>query len=311
MSAFFKKPEATPVSQIEWNPEHPRAKTDLADLIESISTVGVIQPVTISKDGKLLAGKRRMAAVVRLGLETIPTFTVDLDKVGQEIATIDDNILHLPLNSLEYDEAMFRRKVLYEEKYPETRAGVAGQAQSGVPSFTEDAAKKLDLSRKSIEMAVNRAKLATPKVKEARASGVLAPSKVNEIVTLDPILQDEILPLVEKKSYSEVRDMVKRVKDIGLEETIKEMAEESAKTVSQADVLDRDLSRVQKELTNMLTSQAPLGIGTKDKVVKRTRGVMRLMRTFLGRVKHEQDMKGTGATVAVPPPYLPGNEQAL
>ncbi len=307
MSAFFKKPEATPISNIIWNAEHPRAKTDLADLIESISTVGVIQPITISKDGRLIAGKRRMAAVVRLGLDFIPTFTVDLDNIGQEIASIDDNILHLPLNSLEYDEALYRRKFLYEQKHPDTRAGVAGAAQSGTPSFTEDAAKKLDISRKSVEMAVNRAKLATPKVKQAREGG-LAPSKVNEIVTLDPMLQDEILPLLENKSYSEVRDMVKRVKDIGLEDTIKEMQSE-AKMVSHGEVLDRELSRVQKELSTILTSQSPLGIAPRDKVVKRTRGVMRMMRAFLGRVKHESDLKGMPAQSTA---YHPSsNEQAL
>ncbi len=288
MSAFFKKPEPTPISNITWDANHPRAKSDLADLIESISTVGIIQPVTISKDGKLLAGKRRMAAAVRLGLDTVPTFIVDLDTVGEEIASIDSNILQLPFNSLEFDEAMYRRKFLYEQRFPETKAGIAGQIQPGTPSFTEDVAKKLDISRKSIELAVNRAKYATPKVKQARAQG-LAPSKVNEIVTLDPMMQDEILPLLENKSYAQVKDLVRRVKDIGLEDTIKLMNE--PKVTARGEVLDRELVRVQKELTDMLTQQSSLGIGTRDKVVKRTRGVMRLMRTFLTRVKHESDLK--------------------
>lgn len=286
MTAFFKKPEPMPVTDIQWNPEHPRAKTDLADLIGSISAVGIIQPITVSKDGKLLAGKRRLAAAVQLGLTAVPAFMVDLDQVEEEIASIDDNIMHLPLNSFEYDEAMFRRKVLYESKYPNTRAGVAGAVKSDVPAFTEDAAKRLDVSRKSVELAVNRAKLATPKVKEARAKG-LAPSKVNEIVTLDPLLQDEVLPLLDGKSYGQVKDIIKRIKDAGLEEAIKEMHSKPVSPV--AETLDRVLAHTQKEFTNALRVQASFGIGPRDKVVKRTRGVMRLMRSFLVRVKHESE----------------------
>lgn len=272
------------INEIKFDKKSPRFGTDVTELAASIMEVGVLQPVLLNKAGKLLAGKRRLAAALQLGMREIPAYRVEFDSMHEELATIDENLMQLPLNSIEFDEAMYRRKVIFEEKFPLTRAGVAGGAKSEQQSFTTETAEKLDLSRKSIELAVNRAKLATPKVKQAREGG-LASSKVNEIVTLDPKLQDEVLTLVEGKSYSEVKDLVKRIKDNGLEEAIRTMqSHEGAPHVS---TVDHGLTRLQKELTATLSFEGKLGIPPKDKIVKKTRAVMRLMKAFVVRVKSE------------------------
>lgn len=278
------KSSMVPINELKFDKKSPRFGTDVTELVASIREVGILQPVLLNKAGKLLAGKRRVAAALHLGMREIPAYRVEFDSTHEELATIDENLMQLPLNSIEFDEAMYRRKVIFEEKFPQTRAGVAGGAKSEQPSFTTETAEKLDLSRKSVELAVNRAKLATPKVKEAREQG-LASSKVNEIVTLDPKLQDEVLTLVEGKSYSEVKDLVKRVKENGLEDAIRTM--QSSAAAPHISTVDHGLTRLQKELTLTLEHQGKLGIPPKDKIIKKTRAVVRLMKAFMVRVKSE------------------------
>lgn len=68
-----------PVDGIRPNPEQPRSRFDeesLQELADSITEVGVLQPVVVSRDEDgnhyLIAGERRWRAARRAGLETIP-----------------------------------------------------------------------------------------------------------------------------------------------------------------------------------------------------------------------------------------------
>ncbi|HJQ76006.1 MAG TPA: ParB/RepB/Spo0J family partition protein [Acidimicrobiia bacterium] len=68
-----------PVDGIKPNPDQPRSHFDedsLQELADSITEVGVLQPVVVSRDDAgnhyLIAGERRWRAARRAGLETIP-----------------------------------------------------------------------------------------------------------------------------------------------------------------------------------------------------------------------------------------------
>jgi len=50
---------------------------DLSELKESIKTLGLINPITIDKTGRLLAGKRRFAAMKELGWDECPVYSID------------------------------------------------------------------------------------------------------------------------------------------------------------------------------------------------------------------------------------------
>ena len=49
---------------------------DLQGLAESIREFGLLRPVLITRDGRLIAGRRRLEACKRLGWETIPVIVV-------------------------------------------------------------------------------------------------------------------------------------------------------------------------------------------------------------------------------------------
>jgi ParB family chromosome partitioning protein len=56
-----------------------RVRQDLGDiegLAESIGDIGLLHPITITDEGKLLAGQRRLEAARRLGWDTVPVRVV-------------------------------------------------------------------------------------------------------------------------------------------------------------------------------------------------------------------------------------------
>lgn len=90
-----------------------RHRTDLGDipgLAASIEVEGLLQPLTITPDGVLVCGRRRLAAIVLLGWRTVNVWVRSgiSDRLGQLVAERDDNLLHKPLTARE-------AAALYEE----------------------------------------------------------------------------------------------------------------------------------------------------------------------------------------------------
>lgn len=63
----------------------------LDDLVESIREVGLLHPLVVDGHGNLIAGERRLAACVRLGMRDIPTTIVHLDEAQVLRAERDEN----------------------------------------------------------------------------------------------------------------------------------------------------------------------------------------------------------------------------
>ncbi|QDZ14197.1 ParB N-terminal domain-containing protein [Humibacter ginsenosidimutans] len=90
-----------------------RHRADLGDipaLAASIEQEGLLQPLTITPDGVLVCGRRRLAAIVLLGWRTVNLWVRSgiSDRLGQLVAERDDNLLHKPLTARE-------QAALYEE----------------------------------------------------------------------------------------------------------------------------------------------------------------------------------------------------
>ncbi len=97
-----------PVNQIEANPFQPRGNIeneDLDELIGSIQTHGIIQPITVRKIGydqyQIISGERRARAAIQAGLKKVPAFVrVANDQNMLEMALIE-NIHRENLNAVE------------------------------------------------------------------------------------------------------------------------------------------------------------------------------------------------------------------
>lgn len=65
---------------------------DLEELKQSITENGIIQPISISGDMRLLAGGRRYTACTELGFTTIPAIVLDVDDLGAKEIELLENI---------------------------------------------------------------------------------------------------------------------------------------------------------------------------------------------------------------------------
>jgi ParB/RepB/Spo0J family partition protein len=54
---------------------------DIESLAANIKELGLLHPIVVRPDGRLIAGERRMAACIRLGWKSVPVTYVDLKEV--------------------------------------------------------------------------------------------------------------------------------------------------------------------------------------------------------------------------------------
>ena len=102
------------IVQIVPNPYQPRDRFDeesLVALAESISEVGVIQPIIVreaTEGYEIIAGERRWRAAQRAGLRSIPTLVRSADDKGALEAAVVENVHRQDLNALE-EAAAYRQ----------------------------------------------------------------------------------------------------------------------------------------------------------------------------------------------------------
>lgn len=106
-----------PISEIIYNPNQPRVfgKEDVEDLVDSISRLGLLEPILVRKDLDqyvLVAGERRLKAATKLGWNEIPAVVTDANPdVCYEMA-LAENEKRKSLNPWEVGRAVdYLRKV--------------------------------------------------------------------------------------------------------------------------------------------------------------------------------------------------------
>ena len=68
--------ERLPVDAIRVGKRHRKDMGDIAGLAASIADIGLLHPITVDEDGRLLAGARRLAACKLLDWKEIPVNVV-------------------------------------------------------------------------------------------------------------------------------------------------------------------------------------------------------------------------------------------
>lgn len=95
-------------------------RTDLGDLgplKESITGLGLLQPITITPDGTLVCGRRRLAAIRELGWPTVKVWVRSgiSGRLNALLAWQDENTLHKPLSVLEAAELYRELRLVMDE----------------------------------------------------------------------------------------------------------------------------------------------------------------------------------------------------
>ena len=102
------------ISAIIPNPTQPRTQFDdeaLQELASSIRQLGVIQPITVKKQGEqyiIISGERRWRASQIVGLETLPAYIREADDENLHAMALVENIQRQDLNAIEIALGMQR-----------------------------------------------------------------------------------------------------------------------------------------------------------------------------------------------------------
>lgn len=159
-----------PIRSIRVPRERKRAVVEhvVEDLAESIAAIGLLEPIVVTSNGRLIAGLHRLLAHRKLGRDKILARVLTTGSLQEELVEIDENLIRAELSILEQGEHLRRRKQIYESLYPQTAHGVAGGLAGGrgraaqqakdrspaVPSFALDAGRRTGVSERHVQQAV-------------------------------------------------------------------------------------------------------------------------------------------------------------
>src|SRR6478609_6510730 len=126
-----------PIHEIDTSPFQPRTLFDddrIEELCQTIKTHGVIQPIVVrvkNNTFELIAGERRLRAVKKLGLETIPAIVRDFnDSQAASIALIE-NLQREGLTAIE-EAAAYQQLIEMHDLTQESLAQRLGKSQSTI-----------------------------------------------------------------------------------------------------------------------------------------------------------------------------------
>lgn len=197
------------------------SKEKAEQLKESINEIGLLNPVLVSEDHVLISGLHRIEACKALGWEKVEAKKVSYDEIDREIAEIDENLVRAELTVLERAEHLMRQKELYEAKHPETKKGqygykgreVVSKPENEIISFSEDVAKKIGVSTRTVQLEIALAKNIQPEIREALKSTPIANKyrDLHNLSRMQPEMQQKVAEKVVKDKINAVDDAMRLV----------------------------------------------------------------------------------------------------
>ena len=164
------------IDRIQVNSGRREALPDaVRELADSISAVGLLNPITVDRDYILIAGLHRLEAAKLLGWAEIECNVSSLEGLQAELAEIDENFVRADLETLEFGKLLLRRKEIYEMLNPYAKNGgdrksekirCAKCTSDFSKSFVDDTAEKLGVAPSTVRRQIQTAKNLTEEAKD-------------------------------------------------------------------------------------------------------------------------------------------------
>ena len=238
------------------------------ELSDSIKTVGLIHPITITSKNLLIAGLHRLEAHKHLSLTEIDCNVIDSDDELQiELIQIDENLYRNELTVMELCDILILRKSKYEKRYPETKHGsnqfTRGKTETDYPvqeCFVSNTAKLLNKSESSVKAEIQISKNISPSVKEKIHGTELANQKTNllELSKLNEDMQMAIVSQIENSPSISIKEAIHVINNAHKIEKRKLLI------AALNDKIDNDfITQIDKKY-NCIVIDPPWGLGEKD-----------------------------------------------
>lgn len=210
------------------NPEKVR------ELAESIKSIGLINPITLDSQCKLLAGGHRLEAFKLLGYKEIDSIIIKANSLNSELIEIDENLIRNELHYTERGDLLKRRKEIYEEMHPETKNGQHGnkggkiveKTESALSSFVKDTSQKTGKSESVIKEEIRISKNIAPEIKQVLKDRDVSKSEALKIAQMGGEDQKKIIKKIERGEADTVKESIQIIKKEERELNIQKQKEE-------------------------------------------------------------------------------------
>lgn len=232
----------------------------VAVLAQSIPMHGMLHPITVrvcSGGYQLVAGRHRLEAARQAGLAEVEVKVVDANDREATAMSLVENLRRRKLSASEENEAIV--ELLKLEAVMNGKADAKADEQADVPrrnTGVAKVAKKTGKSKTAISQAGTREKKAHPHVQAAFKAHRIKAGHVDELVRLEPDLQEKLLPVAVGLKRNQLRNRVdeelgisKRCKNDGETPDVGSFIGVARMLVTDAESLDiTRLGQAQREL---------------------------------------------------------------
>ncbi|WP_420812345.1 ParB/RepB/Spo0J family partition protein [Nocardioides gilvus] len=185
--AYFRELPIGAVRPNQWQPRQVFEEEALAELVHSITEVGLLQPVVVRPAGddtfELIMGERRWRASQEAGLEFIPAIVRETDDSDMLRDALLENLHRSQLNPLE-------------------EAAAYGQLLEDFGCTHEELAQRIGRSRPQISNTLRLLKL-SPAVQRRVAAGVISAGHARALLGVeDSVVQDRLAQRVVAEGIS-------------------------------------------------------------------------------------------------------------
>ncbi len=190
-----------PIDRIDPNPRQPRSELgDIQELMESIKTKGVLEPILIRSKGarfEIIAGERRYFASKNLALKDIPCIQMDVnDQEAMEISLIE-NLQRKDLDIFEEADGLKALINLYDYSH-------------------QDIAERIGKSRSTITEIISVSRIPSELRQMIKSAAITSRSTIIEIAKIDDLntMAKAVETIIERRlTRSDTRDLTKLIKD--------------------------------------------------------------------------------------------------
>jgi N6-adenosine-specific RNA methylase IME4/ParB-like chromosome segregation protein Spo0J len=188
-------------------------ESKVRELAQSMSEVGLINPITVTQDKTLITGAHRLAAAKLLGWAEIEATVSELEGFKAELAEIDENLMRNELHYLDEGAAYKRRDELLDEMGMRREVGrYSNQVESTPLKTTEEIAAELGVSKSTYKQAKQIARDILPEAQEAIKAADLPKRDALKIARMEPEQQVKVAEKLNDgaKSLVDAQRLIKR-----------------------------------------------------------------------------------------------------
>ena len=202
-------------------------ESKVRELAQSMSEVGLINPITVTQDKTLITGAHRLAAAKLLGWTEIEANVSELEGLRAELAEIDENLMRNELHYIDRGQAFKRRDELLAEAGMRRKDGRYPNPEMISQLSTAEIAEQAGVTARTVQQEKQIATNILPEVQEAIKTADLPKTDALKIARMEPKEQTRVAERLSEgaKSYADA------VREIKRDEVVERLNDVSAREV--------------------------------------------------------------------------------